>query len=137
MVTAMNLKIVACKTPRHGLSYSVRLQPDEEESESGFEEELGNFVHRDEAEHLVRVLSNLGHRPDAALRTVSALLQIHPTVMAIAMACDQQGMDAYATKAHMRQWGAQIFNLTVFALNSCGLEIKPDQVTVPRSGPAI
>jgi hypothetical protein len=45
--------------------------------------------------------------------------------------------EAYATKAHMRQWGEQIFNIATFALRSCDLDVKPDRIIVPKAGRAI
>jgi hypothetical protein len=129
----MKLKVIRCMAPRGGLTYAVRMV----EQEGDIETDLYSFEHEDQAEHLVRLLSNISQRTETTLQAIAALLRIHGLAVQIGTATDQQGNDSYATKAHMRAWGEQIFNLATFALGSCGLDVKPDHIIVPRAGPAI
>jgi hypothetical protein len=96
------------------------------------ETELFADEHEGQAEHLVKLLSNVGQKPEATLQAVAALLQIHRLAGRIGTANDQQGTDAYATK--MRMWRELIFNLATFALNSCGLDVSLIKSLFPRLG---
>jgi hypothetical protein len=46
--------------PRGGLTYAVRMV----EQEGDIETDLYSFEYEDQAEHLVRLLSNISQRPD-------------------------------------------------------------------------
>jgi hypothetical protein len=59
----MELKVVRCMAQHGGLVYAVRMVGQEGDVET----ELYSFEHEDQAEHLVRLLSNISQRPDTPL----------------------------------------------------------------------
>ena len=127
----MLAKIVKCRSPRGSLVYSVRLDQGE------IETELLAFPTEADARQVIEALSQLSENSEAVMYAMAALLQIHQIAICIGTANDQQGTEAYATKAHMRAWGEQVFNIVTFTLKYCGFDVKPDHIIVPKAGPAI
>jgi hypothetical protein len=123
----MRLKIVKCQLSSGGLGYSIRIEQDDMETELvTFDDEH----HADATLKAILRACETNTRETTAV-AVAALLQIHGVAERIGTAGEAQGQANYATKSHMRSWGAQIFNIATVALKSCDLDVKPDRI--PRN----